>query len=701
MARSTLPIRNTPSQTIFNIGTAIDIYVDPTYGDDNLNSGLSLVAPFRTLSKAFTYLRDKYITEQGFVTINLSEGIHTIDGDLRFSHPNGDRISISGAATNQYNLKEVTSYSDSTKSVSDATGHTHDIGVVVVNPTDFSTEHGYDGVTGSVRLIIRDSTIANNTGNVNRKKFANYTAAKLIAIIGSHKIKSYTSGTMTLSSDVKNLPFVQKLSNNLSGATAGYHSIGGNGTENLDTWTATILNASPVGVYGNSSSVGVGANTIAFPSYPEGYLYNGLVPVSGQITDDTVTATVLKTVIDTSNGSIIIENSGLRSISNVSFDGGTYDSFAQKLDPNSACLILKNAIVGRTQVNEPSGTPSGLENVSFADSACGLYSENSTVIGTAPVATNCFVGFWADSNSTFELPGIVATGCDYAGIYSSNNSAVRARNSVCGLGGYSVCQIMFDSGTESNSFIPGEFVLQVRPSGYAFGKVMEWDSTSNILTLSQVNGFAENELSFGLTGSIVLDTIQGGTGQAGTCSYDNIIHVSSSVIGQGFVASNNATIDATNSLAFFNKHSNFAAIRNSSLKINGAVSFGSRHGGVYAYQNSSIESNSSMSAYSDIGYRAEVNSLINANTSVAIANYTTNYYASTGSTINIVGYESRPGDENQIIAHTMSLDNSFVNNISPKYVQTEVYSASAGETQGIDLIVPTENYDKAYRITNI
>jgi hypothetical protein len=108
-----------------------------------------------------------------------------------------------------------------------------------------------------------------------------------------------------------------------------------------------------------------------------------------------------------------------------------------------------------------------------------------------------------------------------------------------------------------------------------------------------------------------------------------------------------------------------------------------------------------MSAYSDIGYRAEVNSLINANTSVAIANYTTNYYASTGSTINIVGYESRPGDENQIIAHTMSLDNSFVNNISPKYVQTEVYSASAGETQGIDLIVPTENYDKAYRITNI
>lgn len=698
MARSTLPIRNTPSQTIFNIGTAIDIYVDQTYGDDNANSGLSLVAPFRTLSKAFSYLRDKYITEQGFVTINLSAGIHQIDGDLRFSHPNGDRVAISGLATNPYNLKEVTSYSDSNISISGAIGHTHDIGVVVVNPIDFSAEHGYDGVTGSVRLIIRDSTIANNTNSINRKRLANYTMAKLTAIVGSHKIKSYTSGTFTLSSDVKNLPFVQKLNNNLSGATVGYHSIGGNGTNNLDSWTATILDSSPVGNYGNISSVGSGANTIAFTSYPEGYLYNGLVPVSGQITDDTLTATLLQTVIDTSNGSLIIENSGLRSISNVSFDGGTYDSFAQKLDPQAACLILKNAIVGRTQVNEPSGTLGGLENVSFTDSSCGIYSENSTVIGNSPVATNCFVGFWADSNSTFELPGVVATGCDYAGIYATNNSAIKSRNSICGLGGYSVCQLMFDSGTETNSFIPGEFILQVRPNGYAFGKVMDWDSTSNILTLSQANGFAEGEMTFGITGDIVLDTIQGGTGQAGTCAYDNIIHVSSSVIGHGFAASNNATIDATNSLAFFNKHSNFAAIRNSSLKVNGTVSFGSRHAGVYAYQNSSIEANASMSAYSEIGYRAEVNSLINANTSVAIANYTTNYYASTGSTINIVGYESRPGTENQIIAHTMSLDNSFVNNISPKYVQTEIYSG--GETQSIDLIVPTENYDKAYRITN-
>jgi hypothetical protein len=327
-----------------------------------------------------------------------------------------------------------------------------------------------------------------------------------------------------------------------------------------------------------------------------------------------------------------------------------------------------------------------------------LYAENSTVIGNAPVATNCFVGFWADSNSTFELPGIVTSGCDYAGVYSTNNSAIKAVNSMCGLGGYSVCQLMFDSGTSNLSFIPGEFVMQTKPNGYAFGKVMEWDSTSNILTVSQANGLAESEMLFGLTGDIVLDTVQGGTGQAGTCSYDNIIHVSSSTIGHGFAASNNATIDATNSLAFFNKHSNFAAIRNSSLKTNGAVSMGSRHAGIYAYQNSSIEANASMSAYSDIGYRAEVNSLINANTSVAVSNYTTNYYASTGSTINIVGYESRPGLENQIFAHSMSIDNSFINNISPKYVQTEIYSG--GSTQGIDLIAPTENYDKAYRIIN-
>lgn len=698
MARSTIPVRNTPSQTIFNIGTAIDIYVDPSYGDDNLNSGLSLVAPFRTLSKAFSYLRDKYITEQGFVTINLSEGVHDLDGDLRFSHPNGDRIALAGNASNSYNLKEVTSYSDSSISLSGAVGHTHDIQMVVVNPTDFSTAHGYDGSTGSIRLIIRDSSIASNTSSVNRKRFGNYTMAKLIAIVGSHKIKSYTSSTFTLSSDVKNLPFVHRLSNNLVGSTSGYHSLGGNGTNNLDSWTATILNASPVGFYGNNDSVGVGANTSAFTSYPEGYLYNGLVPVSGQITDDTVTVTPLKTTINTANGSLVIENSGLRSISNISFDGGTYDSFAQKLDPQSACIILKNSIIGRTQVNEPAGTLRGLENVSFTDSACGLYAENSTVIGNAPVATNCFVGFWADSNSTFELPGIVTSGCDYAGVYSTNNSAVKAVNSMCGLGGYSVCQLMFDSGTSNLSFIPGEFVMQTKPNGYAFGKVMEWDSTSNILTVSQANGLAESEMLFGLTGDIVLDTVQGGTGQAGTCSYDNIIHVSSSIIGHGFAASNNATIDATNSLAFFNKHSNFAAIRNSSLKTNGAVSMGSRHAGIYAYQNSSIEANASMSAYSDIGYRAEVNSLINANTSVAVSNYTTNYYASTGSTINIVGYESRPGLENQIFAHSMSIDNSFINNISPKYVQTEIYSG--GSTQGIDLIAPTENYDKAYRIIN-
>lgn len=700
MARSTAPIRNTPSQTIINISSAINLYVDPSYGDDNLNSGLSLVAPFETLSKAFTYLRDKYITEQGFVTINLSEGVHTLTGDLRFSHPNGDRISISGAASSTYNLKQVTAYTDSTIPVSGAIGHTHDISVVVANPSDFATEHGYDGTTGSIRFLVRNYTHANNTNSVNRRRYANYKAARLIGIIGSHTLKSYTSNTLTLSSDVKNLPFALRLNNNLSGTTAGYHSIGGNGTNNLDKWTANIFSANPVGNYGNLDSVGAGASTTTFSIYPEGYLYGGIVPssASSQITDDTLTVTPLKTTIDTSNGSLIIENSGLRSISNISFDSGNYDSFAQKLDPDSACLILKNSIVGRTQVNEPAGIQSGLENISFADSSCGLYAENSTVIGNSPTATNCFVGFWADSNTTLEIPGASTTGCDYAGIYASNNSAIKARNSITGLGGYSVCQLMFDSGTSTTSFIPGEFVMQIRPNGYAFGKVMDWDSTSNILTISQANGFAEGEILFGATGDIVLDTVQGGTGQSGTTEYDNILHVSSSVIGSGLLATNNSTIDAVNSLSFFNKHSNYAAVRNASIKINGAVSFGSKHAGIYAYQNSSIEANASMSAYSDIGYRAEVNSLINANTSVAIANYVTNYYASTGSTINIVGYESRPGVENQIMAHSMSIDNSFINNISPKYVQTQIYSN--GGTQGIDLVMPTENYDRAYRITN-
>lgn len=87
------------------------IYVRETGGNDDLNSGIELGSPYRTLYKAVEHLSDKIITEAGFVTIDVGPGIWTFeDGPLDFDHPQGERIAIVGAPVQLLLLKHVDYY---------------------------------------------------------------------------------------------------------------------------------------------------------------------------------------------------------------------------------------------------------------------------------------------------------------------------------------------------------------------------------------------------------------------------------------------------------------------------------------------------------------------------------------------------------------------------------------------------------------
>ena len=90
----------------------VTIYVS-TKGSDS-NSGLSESTPFRTIQKAFNFLKNYTILEEARVTIRLASGVYTISSTLIMDHPQGDRITIQGDSGIVSPIDDITEYTDTT-----------------------------------------------------------------------------------------------------------------------------------------------------------------------------------------------------------------------------------------------------------------------------------------------------------------------------------------------------------------------------------------------------------------------------------------------------------------------------------------------------------------------------------------------------------------------------------------------------------
>jgi len=98
-----------PSGDRVAITTHLSLYVSND-GVDIFNTGLDPGSPFKTLAGAMNYLKDKYISESGFVTINFARGIYDFIDDVAINHPEGERIAIVGAEPETLILRYVDSY---------------------------------------------------------------------------------------------------------------------------------------------------------------------------------------------------------------------------------------------------------------------------------------------------------------------------------------------------------------------------------------------------------------------------------------------------------------------------------------------------------------------------------------------------------------------------------------------------------------
>ncbi len=95
--------------------TDVVVHVSPRGSDSN--AGLSESTPFRTVKKAFAFLKNYTFLEEAKVTIRLAAGVYKISETLVMDHPQSDRITLEGSEGLVSGISEISSYTDTTSYV--------------------------------------------------------------------------------------------------------------------------------------------------------------------------------------------------------------------------------------------------------------------------------------------------------------------------------------------------------------------------------------------------------------------------------------------------------------------------------------------------------------------------------------------------------------------------------------------------------
>lgn len=686
------------------------IYVNPSTGNDVTGSGLSSVSPFQTIQRAFDYLEDKTITNEGFVIIKLAAGIHVVTETIVVNHPDGSRISICGAEPSVRNLKQVTSYSSGLLGVTAFGDFSRTITVVVVGGSSgmgFTETHGIPQSAGDYGILVKNTSMNMDGTNSIRNKFADESPNAVVqaGILGCHRIDigGITGTSITLLSYVKNNPTIIAANQYVWGSKTTEYQLGGN-SDAAQPQTAIAAHNSPVGYYGSLDTVGRTAESaIGITAPSNSYLYNVSVPSGEQVTPDTIEVVFVPTVIQSDGGIFHFINSGLRSICGVVMDGIAQNGRTAIDSTPRVAMRFTNSSLGAEIVSDDIisiASRNGTENVGILNFTHGILGETTSVLDVGdPTISNCFCGISATDSSTIRGERLTILGSDYAAILATNNSSITAPLSFVGVGGMSQTLVLFSpQGITADSFHVGDQVIQTTAEGLQIlGQVNYWDASAGILLTNHVEGRGENRPTFQETVSIT--GASGGTyDPLSTFAQGSILAVTPIEIGYGALATNNSFVSMNDSISVFNRNAGFAANNASSLQAQRSVSIGNSIG--FNLANGAMgDITSSFAALDGIGIKATDSAQMTANMVVTMNNFKHNFEALNGSNISAVGYEARMGPLGQCDFHFFASNGSKIVNSQPTYVESLVF-IGAFRTNAT-LTAPTENFVDNYTVLEV
>ena len=368
----------------------LSLYVSPT-GNDNSN-GKTATTPFRTISKAFSFIKGFYIADDANVTINVASGVYNIASELVMDHPQGNRITLKGPSSLVQTARSAKNYIDTTSltgrvnRLSYATYNPFMTSEVVSSPTTggrFINTISYDGDTG---------VPSNTTGNY--------------VMVSPHDI---TTGIINLQHNLNSL-------DNYSTFGFSANSSAPNRYNETESSMRRFFSLGGFRIKTNSRDVTNSSNEIVVENYRNRNPYEGV--------SNTATGRV-HTLSDPSDSSY--------NLGGVSGAPSQYISAvinARKTNgiriTNGSSLTVEYLAI---ETNDPStSTPS---------SSSGILAENDStvVLGTAVVIKNFKIGISARNKSAIRqvyngtVPFNSTTYCG-TGILASENSQVTLNSFV-------------------------------------------------------------------------------------------------------------------------------------------------------------------------------------------------------------------------------------------------------------------------------
>lgn len=283
-----------PSGDRVAIASHLNIYVS-NLGVDTFAPGRGIEPenPFQTLAGALNYLKDKYISESGFVTINFASGIYDFTDDVVINHPEGERIAIVGAEPETLILRYVDSYNTqgftSTPLSNFYSTVRHGMTLNCVKPNDISgfvevdTSSSVSGIPGS-GVIVEDYNLVYDDSYNPISFYSSFPAhprnniVRTASILGCHRLQTSFGGEISTESFIRDdwmcLPVsASSLSNgrmygNAQNNVQYTSGICGNASDRSETQTNSWFTAAnparghfissvPVGYYGKQNTSGI------------------------------------------------------------------------------------------------------------------------------------------------------------------------------------------------------------------------------------------------------------------------------------------------------------------------------------------------------------------------------------------------------------------------------------------------------------
>lgn len=380
-------------------GTLV-VYVSPTGNDTN--SGIASTKPFRTISKAFSFLSDYHIPKGAEAVIDLASGVYTISSEILVDHPDGARITLRGAEGVVSNITSVSNYTDTSTNNGRIAGKVYK-----------RIRRSYDGGGAETTGQRFDMSIVQSGSNAIPR--TNQAVGKFVILSpldSSYEIQFNYNTNSLANGNLANNTAVKRFSETES-TMRRFFSYGGHSIRtNLTDFGSDVILDNRTrnnNIYnGISNSVTSRVNTFSDPSTAN-------IFSSG---NNTVSSRYVSSVIKVSgDGSALrIKNSSLK-IKDVAFIArdpltdtlGVSTKSGVIVDDSSTLTLQQGFVVANFDV--------GLEVKNKS-----LVHQDNDSVNQYHSFTNCKNGIVVTSGSTAVLNGAVATGCWQDGFVVNDHS---------------------------------------------------------------------------------------------------------------------------------------------------------------------------------------------------------------------------------------------------------------------------------------